>query len=71
MLFPKSPEVTRVWKRIVYAVTNNRLGPTAKVATDDGSEERLICVYTKVSSRFHDMGFLLKTANRTLTIPTM
>ncbi|RYN67787.1 hypothetical protein AA0118_g1643 [Alternaria tenuissima] len=47
MLFPKSVDVTRVWKQIVANVIDNRLGCTCKVATDDGKEERLICVYTK------------------------
>ncbi|EUC47936.1 hypothetical protein COCMIDRAFT_34503 [Bipolaris oryzae ATCC 44560] len=47
MLFPKSVDVTRVWKQIVAGVIENRLGSGCKVATDDGKEERLICVYTK------------------------
>lgn len=51
MLFPKAVDVTRVWKQIVQAVINDRLGPTAKVATDNGNDERLICVYTRVSHR--------------------
>lgn len=48
MLFPALQDVTRVWRLVVEAVINNRLGPTAKVAPDDGRpNERLICVYTK------------------------
>ncbi|KAG9193846.1 hypothetical protein G6011_03881 [Alternaria panax] len=47
MLFPKSTDVTRIWKQVVANVIDNRLGCTCKVATDDGKEERLICVYTK------------------------
>ncbi|KAF2800588.1 DUF1917-domain-containing protein [Melanomma pulvis-pyrius CBS 109.77] len=48
MLFPALQDVTRVWRLVVEAVINNRLGPTAKVAPDDGKpNERLICVYTK------------------------
>ncbi len=51
MLFPKSEDVTRVWKLVVEGVINGRLGPVAKVAPNDGSgkEERLICIYTEVS----------------------
>ncbi|KAF3007529.1 hypothetical protein E8E13_006213 [Curvularia kusanoi] len=47
MLFPKVQEVTRIWKTVVEATTNDRLGPMAKVAPEDGKDERLICVYTK------------------------
>lgn len=52
MLFPKSTDVSRIWRHVVQGVIDNRLGPTAKVATDDGGYERLICVYTKVCARF-------------------
>lgn len=49
MLFPKLEEVTGVWKRVVESVIDNRLGPTAKVAPDEGKPgDRLICIYTKV-----------------------
>jgi hypothetical protein len=41
MLFPKEPEVNRTWKTVVEAVITDRLGPTAKVAPDDGKDERL------------------------------
>lgn len=48
MLFPKLEEVTAVWKKVVDGVINNRLGPTAKVAPDEGKPgDRLICIYTK------------------------
>ncbi|KAF2625710.1 DUF1917-domain-containing protein [Macroventuria anomochaeta] len=47
MLFPKVEEVTWTWRTVVEAVIADRLGPTAKVAPDDGKDERLICVYTK------------------------
>ncbi|KAF2739402.1 DUF1917-domain-containing protein [Polyplosphaeria fusca] len=41
-------DLTRVWKLIVEGTINDRLGCTAKVATDDGKNDgRLICVYTK------------------------
>lgn len=49
MLFPKRLDVTRVWELIVQGVINDRFGPTAKVAPEDGGEERLICIYTRVS----------------------
>jgi hypothetical protein len=49
MLFPKLEEVTRVWGRVVEGVINNRLGPTGKVAPDEGKPgDRLVCIYTKV-----------------------
>jgi hypothetical protein len=41
MLFPKSADVTRIWKQVVSGVVDNRLGCTSKVVTDDGSDERL------------------------------
>lgn len=48
MLFPKLEEVTQVWKKVIAGVIDGRLGPTAKVATDEGNPgDRLICVYTK------------------------
>jgi hypothetical protein len=51
MLFPKLEEVTQVWKKVVGSIVGGRLGPTAKVATDEGKpNDRLICVYTKVRS---------------------
>lgn len=48
MLFPELEELNRFWRLVVEGVVNNRLGPTAKVAPDDGTDKaRLICVYTK------------------------
>ncbi|KAH6644411.1 hypothetical protein C7974DRAFT_20104 [Boeremia exigua] len=47
MLFPKAEEVTRTWRSVVEAVIADRLGPMAKVAPEDGKDERLICIYTK------------------------
>lgn len=41
MLFPKEMEVDRTWKTVVEAVITDRLGPVAKVAPDDGKDERL------------------------------
>ena len=41
MLFPKVEEVNRTWKTVVEAVISDRLGPSAKVAPDDGKDERL------------------------------
>jgi hypothetical protein len=47
MLFPELQDLSRVWRLVVDAVISNRLGPTAKVAPDDGSKRaRLICIYT-------------------------
>ncbi|KAF1925817.1 DUF1917-domain-containing protein [Didymella exigua CBS 183.55] len=47
MLFPKEQSVNRSWKTVVEATITDRLGPMAKVAPDDGKDERLICIYTK------------------------
>ncbi len=48
MLFPSVEDVTRIWRLVADGVTNDRLGPSAKVAPDEGkSGERLICIYTK------------------------
>ncbi|KAF1919379.1 hypothetical protein BDU57DRAFT_585560 [Ampelomyces quisqualis] len=48
MLFPKLEEVNGVWSKVVEGVINNHLGPTAKVAPDEGKPgDRLICIYTK------------------------
>ncbi|KAH7075198.1 hypothetical protein FB567DRAFT_452916 [Paraphoma chrysanthemicola] len=48
MLFPSLEDVTRVWKAVVRALVDGRLGSTAKVATDEGTQgDRLICIYTK------------------------
>lgn len=48
MLFPKLEEVTQVWKKVFTGVIDGRLGPTAKVATDEGNPgDRLICIYTE------------------------
>jgi hypothetical protein len=49
MLFPSLGDVTRVWKKVVGALVDNRLGSTVKVATDESTQcDRLICIYTKV-----------------------
>jgi hypothetical protein len=48
MLFCKLEEVTQVWKKVVAGVIDGRLGPTTKVAPDNGTPaDRLICIYTK------------------------
>ncbi|KAL1593899.1 hypothetical protein SLS60_010632 [Paraconiothyrium brasiliense] len=56
MLFPSLEDVTRIWRLVVDGVISNRLGPTAKVAPDQGkSGERLICIYTKDFRDKHDV----------------
>lgn len=49
MLFPSPQDVNRVWRVVAQAVIDNRLGTSAKVATDNGTgaANRLVCVYTK------------------------
>jgi hypothetical protein len=61
MLFPSQEDLPRVWKSVVEGTINNRLGCSAKVATDDGRPgERLICVYTKDFSNTDDVLRVLK-----------
>ncbi|KAE8843265.1 hypothetical protein PTNB73_01310 [Pyrenophora teres f. teres] len=60
MLFLKLEDVTRVWKQVVTSVIDNRLGRSCKVATDDGKNERLICVYTKDFEDAEDVLRVLK-----------
>lgn len=40
MFFPKSVDVTRLWKQVVAIALNNSLGSRCKVAIDDGNEGR-------------------------------
>lgn len=48
MLFPSSDMVDEMWRKVAKATLEGTLGCAAKVATDDGSENRrLICVYTE------------------------
>ncbi|KAF2200835.1 DUF1917-domain-containing protein [Delitschia confertaspora ATCC 74209] len=48
MLFPTSEDLHWTWRVIAEAIIDNRLGPTAKIATNGGKPgSRLICVYTK------------------------
>lgn len=48
MLFLSPEDLTRFWRLVADGVINKRLGPAAKVATDDGKpEKRLVCIYTK------------------------
>jgi hypothetical protein len=66
MLFPNLKDLTRAWKLVVEGTINNRLGSTAKVATEeDGKEERLICVYTK---DFRDTNDVLRVLNELVAI---
>lgn len=61
MLFPALGSLDKVWKAVVEATADNRLGPLAKVATDDGKPtERLICVYTKDFRDTDDVRRVLK-----------
>lgn len=41
MFFPRRNRLLHVWRTVVEGVINNQLGPTAKVSTDDGRDERL------------------------------
>jgi len=59
MLFPNTADVNRVWKRIVQGVVDNRLGCAAKVATDKGNKERLLCIYTPDFRNVEDISHVL------------
>ncbi len=59
MFFPLQDDLPRFWRLVAEGVVDNRLGPTAKVATADTNGEmtrpRLICVYTKDFSDLEDV----------------
>lgn len=58
MLFVDPADVNEVWGRVAHAVTNNTLGPIAKVApkeSDFDREARLICIYTRDFSDLTDV----------------
>ncbi|KAF2687722.1 DUF1917-domain-containing protein [Lentithecium fluviatile CBS 122367] len=66
MLFPELADLSRIWRLVVDGVINNRLGPAAKVAPDDGSPgSRLICVYTK---DFRDKDDVLRVLQELVTM---
>lgn len=66
MLFLELTDLPRVWRLVVDAVIDNRLGTAAKVATDDGStRSRLICVYTK---DFQDKDDVLRVLNELVSM---
>lgn len=70
MLFPKPEDVNGVWKLVAEAVTDGRLGDTAKVAPADPPDHfstaqkqqanHLICVYTKDFSDLDDVRRVLE-----------
>jgi hypothetical protein len=53
MLFPAENDAPGIWRRIVSAVIENKLGTAAKIATDGST--RLICIYTKDFSDVADV----------------
>ncbi|KAF1838398.1 DUF1917-domain-containing protein [Decorospora gaudefroyi] len=59
MLFPNLMDVTRIWKQVVAGVIDNRLGCGSKVATDNGEDARLICVYTQNFQDANDVARVL------------
>ncbi|KAF2445813.1 DUF1917-domain-containing protein [Karstenula rhodostoma CBS 690.94] len=66
MLFPSVEDLTRIWRLVVDGVINNRLGPSAKVAPDEGKPgERLICIYTK---DFQDKKDVLRVLRQLVSI---
>lgn len=80
MLFPTVNNVPRTWRTICEAVSENRLGPEAKLATGSNKAEddgiRVICVYTKdfrdvedierVVRALDDLGLLPRDGNRSI-----
>ncbi|RMZ69805.1 hypothetical protein GMOD_00008717 [Pyrenophora seminiperda CCB06] len=69
MLFPRAEDVTRVWRKIVTGVIDNRLGCGCKVATDNGKNERLLCVYTKNFENTDDVLRVLNELNSMGLVP--
>lgn len=66
MLFPALGVLNRDWRMVVKGTILNRLGPLAKVATDQGnSTERLICVYTR---DFRDTDDVLRVLKELVTM---
>ena len=66
MLFLSPEDLNRVWRIVVEGVINNRLGPAAKVAPDEGmSGERLICIYTK---DFRDKNDIQRVLNELVSV---
>lgn len=62
MFFPTVDYVDSFWRTVVTALDKGELGNTAKVATDDGSQQaRLICVYTEDFSDKEDVKRVLMT----------
>ncbi|KAF2436233.1 DUF1917-domain-containing protein [Tothia fuscella] len=53
MLFPSEANAPAIWRQVVTAITNNKLGTAAKIATE--GETRLICCYTKDFSDVDDI----------------
>ncbi|KAK7183357.1 hypothetical protein PSPO01_10606 [Paraphaeosphaeria sporulosa] len=66
MLFPSVEDLTRIWRLVIDGVISNRLGPSAKVAPDEGKPgERLICIYTK---DFKDKNDVLRVLRELVSI---
>lgn len=63
MLFPSAADTPKVWLRVVEAVSAGKLGIMAKVATEckPGSDDRLICIYTKDFTDIADVRRELET----------
>ena len=53
MLFPAQEVVTSMWKRVVEGMIASRLGPTAKVATDDGNPGGSLDMHIHQSKSVH------------------
>jgi hypothetical protein len=58
MLFPTEQAAQKVWLQVVEAVVANKLGTSAKIASDGPT--RLICIYTKDFSDVNDVKRVLE-----------
>lgn len=62
MLFSEVEDVNEVWAVVAKATAKDELGVAAKVAPDDGSNNRkprLICIYTKDFTDMADVSRVL------------
>lgn len=70
MLFPSEQSAPGVWKRVVTAVIEGKLGVGAKIATDDGGKgSRLICLYTKDFSDEADVKRVVQQMEKSNLLP--
>jgi hypothetical protein len=72
LLFVTDKEAPDAWREICVAVSENRLGIGAKIATApaEGQDSRVICVYTKDFNDREDVGRVVQELNNIGLVPT-